>query len=116
MNRIETAIRQNNCALVAGSEFLTRESSALIRDLSAPSAALSATDSFPEISEETFAHLSAGGLVVLVEPNISTDSEGLEKLSVLLKATGQKVRVLVVSKFLIARHFQLRFGCSTYSI
>ena len=99
MNRIETAIRQNNCALVAGSEFITRESSALIRDLSAPSAALNATETFEAITEDTFKHLTAGGLVVLVEPNVSSDSAGLEQLSILLKSTGQKVRVLVVSKF-----------------
>lgn len=99
MNRIETAIRQNNCVLVAGSEFLARETNELIQKLSTPSAALVTTEDFPLVNTESFSGLSNGGLVVIVEPNLSSDLEGLEELSVILKSIDHKLRVLVVSKF-----------------
>ena len=108
MNRIETAIRQTTVLwwpVVNSSPVIKRSYSRFICTFSCPEC----HRLISEISEETFAHLSAGGLVVLVEPNISTDSEGLGKTVRAAQGHRTKGPSACRLKVLIARHFQLRF-------
>ena len=109
MNRVVSAIRQKNCALVFGSDFLSRGMQEKLSPLQCPQASIvdDPKNILPLVSTETFSGLSDNGLIVLVEAKIPSDSEGLEQLQIAMKASGKKLRILVASKFFNRSGFPL---------
>ncbi|MBK9644561.1 MAG: hypothetical protein IPO67_05330 [Deltaproteobacteria bacterium] len=104
MNRVETAIAQGRCLIVVSARLLQEPEvlAELRRRSTIPSMSLGADVVSPAkpLSVEALAPVVSGqgGVLVLVEPDGTTDARALEELSSLVKASGQSPRLVVVAR------------------
>jgi len=103
MNRVETALHEGRCVFAIGARALqTPEVQAELRRRTLPVVALGSEAINPAVALSASALGpaldKAGGLLVLVEPEGSTDGKALAELERLVKAGAHKPRLVVAAR------------------